>query len=97
MSDRDAAKERAQVLKDLRAKHQTTVDRTQALLKEQGKIERDILKLITEESKTVPVIASELEMPTHRVLWFLTALKKYDQVMEDGMDGEYVLYKRREE
>jgi predicted transcriptional regulator len=97
MSDRDAAKKRAQVLKDLRAKHQTTVDRTQALLKEQGKIERDILKLIKEESKTVPVIASELELPTHRVLWFLTALKKYDQVMEDGMDGEYVLYKRREE
>ena len=97
MSDRDAAKKRAQVLKDLRAKHQTTVDRTQALLKEQGKIERDILKLVKEESKTVPVIASELELPTHRVLWFLTALKKYDQVVEDGMDGEYVLYKRREE
>ena len=97
MSDREATKKRAQVLKELRAKHQTTVDRTQALLKEQGKIERDILKLIKEESKTVPAIASELEMPTHRILWFLTALKKYDQIMEDGMDGEYVLYKRREE
>jgi predicted transcriptional regulator len=97
MSDREATKKRAQVLKELRAKHQITVDRTQALLKEQGKIERDILKLIKEESKTVPAIASELAMPTHRVLWFLTALKKYDQIIEDGMDGEYVLYKRREE
>ncbi len=97
MSDREQAKKRAEILKDLRIKHQSTVDRTQALLKEQGKIERDILKLITEDPKTVPVIAAELEMPTHRVLWFLTALKKYDQVREDGMDGEYVLYKRREE
>jgi predicted transcriptional regulator len=97
MSDREAAKKRAQILKDLRAKHQETVDRTQALLKEQGKIERNILKTIKEESKTVPMIAAELEIPTHRVLWFLTALKKYDQVKEDGMDGEYVLYKRREE
>ena len=97
MNDREEKNKRAQVLKELRAKHQGTVDRTQALLKEQGKIERDILKLIKEESKTVPTIASELEMPTHRVLWFLTALKKYDQVLEDGMDGEYVLYKRREE
>jgi predicted transcriptional regulator len=97
MSDREEKKKRAQALKTLRAKHQTTVDRTQALLKEQGKIERDILKLIKETSKTVPVLAAELELPTHRVLWFLTALKKYDQVMEDGMDGEYVLYKRREE
>ena len=97
MSDREEKKKRAQVLKELRTKHQTTVDRTQALLKEQGKVERDILKLIKEEPKTVPTIASELDMPTHRVLWFLTALKKYDQVMEDGIDGEYVLYKRREE
>jgi len=97
MSDREAAKKQAQILKELRAKHQTTVDQTQALLKEQGKIEREILKLIKEKSLTVPAIAAELEMPTHRVLWFLTALKKYDQVAEDGMDGEYVLYKRREE
>jgi predicted transcriptional regulator len=97
MSDKDAAKKRAQVLKELRSKHQITVDRTQVLLKEQGKIERNILKSIKEESKTVPAIASELDMPTHRVLWFLTALKKYDLVQEDGMDGEYVLYKRREE
>lgn len=97
MSDQVTTKQRAQILKELRAKYQITVDQTQVLLKEQGKIEREILKAIKEESKTVPVIADELELPTHRILWFLTALKKYDQVMEDGMDGEYVLYKRREE
>lgn len=97
MSDREAAKQRAQVLKELRQEHQETVERTQALLKEQGKIEREILNLIKEESLTVPTIAEKLDLPSHRVLWFLTALKKYDQVSEDGMDGEYVLYKRREE
>ena len=97
MSDRDAAKERAQLLKGLRAERQATVDRTQELLKEQGKIEREILKEISSESKTVPEIASNLGLPTSRVLWFLSALKKYDQVQEDGMDGEYVLYKRKEE
>jgi predicted Rossmann fold nucleotide-binding protein DprA/Smf involved in DNA uptake len=97
MSDRQAVKERAQVLKDLRNKHQETVTRTQTLLKEQGKVERDILKLIKDEPKTIPVIAGELKLPSHRILWFLTALKKYDRVQEDGMDGEYVLYKRREE
>jgi predicted transcriptional regulator len=97
MSDKETRKGRAQELKELRVKHQTTVDQTQALLKEQGKIEREILKVIKEESKTIPIIANELGMPTHRILWFLTALRKYDQVREDGMDGEYVLYKRREE
>lgn len=97
MSDRDAAKQRAQILKELRGKHQDTVEKTQALLKEQGKVEREILNLIKEEPLTVPAIAAQLEIPSHRILWFLTALKKYDQVSEDGMDGEYVLYKRREE
>jgi predicted transcriptional regulator len=97
MSPQEKTKKRAQVLKELRTKHQTTVDRTQALLKEQGKIERDILKEIKEESKTIPAIASNLDLPSHRVLWFLTALKKYDLVREDGMDGEYVLYRQREE
>jgi len=97
MSEKDDAKQRAQELKELRVVHQSTVAQTQALLKEQGKIEREIIKLIKEESKTVPDIAASLDMPTHRVLWFLTALKKYDQVKEDGLDGEYVLYKRREE
>ena len=97
MSNREAAKQRAQVLKDLRQQHQATVDSTQALLKEQSKIERAILTLIQNESLTVPAIAEELDLPSHRVLWYLTALKKYDQVSEDGMDGEYVLYKRKEE
>jgi predicted transcriptional regulator len=97
MSEQDAAKQRVQILKELRVERQSTVTQTQALLKEQGKIEREIIKLIKEESKTVPDIAASLDIPPHRVLWFLTALKKYDQVSEDGMDGEYVLYKRREE
>ncbi len=57
MSKREAAKQRAQVLKELRQQHQATVDRTQALLKEQSKIEREILNLIKTESLTVPSLA----------------------------------------
>ena len=96
MSDKEAVKKRAQILKELRVEHKTTVDRTQALLKEQGKVEREILKLIKEESLTIPAIATQIELPTDRVLWFVTALRKYDQIREDGMDGEYVLYRKEE-
>ncbi len=96
MSEKEAVKKRAQILKELRVEHQTTVDRTQALLKEQGKVERKILKLIKEESMTIPSIAAQIELPTHRVLWFVTALRKYDLIREDGMDGEYVLYRKEE-
>lgn len=97
MSRREAAKRRSQMLKDLRSKHQDSVDRTQELFREQKKIERVICKQIREKSKTVPEVAEDIGLPPHRVLWFLTALVKYDIVREDGMCGEYVLYKRKEE
>jgi hypothetical protein len=45
----------------------------------------------------VPEIAAELDMPTRKVLWYLTAYKKYDLVVEEGMCGEYVLYKKLQE
>ena len=96
MSEKEAVKNRAQILKDLRVEHKITVDRTHALLKEQVKVERGILKLIKDESMTVPAIAAQIELPTHRVLWFVTALRKYDLIREDGMDGEYVLYRKEE-
>ena len=97
MSDKKSAKERAEVLKRLRAEHASTVERTQALLKEQKRVEKLICQSIREQAKTVPEIAAEVGMPAHEVLWYLTAYKKYDIVVEEGACGEYFLYKRVQE
>ena len=97
MSDKQAAKQRAETLKRLRAEYAESVERTQARLKEHRQIHKAICQSIRETAKTVPQLAEELEMPSHEVLWFLTAYKKYDIVSENGMCGEYVLYKRVEE
>lgn len=97
MSDREAAKQRTAMLKRLRAEHTDSVSRAQALLKEQRQVHKLICQTIREKAKTVPEIAEEVDMPTHEVLWYLTAYKKYDIVVEDGMCGEYVLYKRVQE
>ena len=94
MSD---AKQRAALLKRLRGENAETVKRTQALLKDQKKVQQLICQNIREQSKTVPEIAASVDMPTHEVLWYLTAFKKYDIVVEDGMCGDYILYKRAEE
>lgn len=94
---RDAAKKRTAVLKRLRSEHADTVARTQTRLKEQKKVHKLICQTIREKAKTVPEIAAEVDMPTHEVLWYLTAYKKYDLVVEDGMCGEYFLYKRVQE
>ena len=88
---------RAQILKDLRAERKDTVQRTQALLKEHKRIHREICKMVRDTPKTVPEIAAAIAMPSHQVLWHLTALKKYDVIAEEGMCGEYVLYTNAEE
>lgn len=90
-------KQRAALLKRVRGEHAETVKRTQALLKKQKKVQQLICQNIREKSKTVPEIAAMVDMPTHEVLWYLTAFKKYDIVVEDGMCGDYILYKRAEE
>jgi predicted transcriptional regulator len=92
-----AAKLRTKMLKQLRVEHGETVARTQAKLKEHKLIHREICQHIRDSAKTVPEIAEALETPSQDILWHLTALKKYDIVTEDGMCGEYVLYKRVEE
>ena len=97
MSKQEAAKQRIQVLKRLRAEHAETVKHTQALLKEQKRVQKLICQSIREKAKTVTEIASEVGMPTHEVLWYLTAFKKYDIVVEEGMCDEYVLYRRVQE
>ena len=95
--NKETAKNRAAVLKELRSEHSETVARTQDLLKEQKKVQKLICQSIRETSKTVPEIAAEVGMPTHEVLWYLTGYKKYDIVVEEGICGEYVLYKKVQE
>ena len=97
MMDKEAAKKRTAILKQLRAEHAENVTRTQAYLKEQKQVQKLLCQSIREQAKTVPEIAVEVDMPTHEVLWYLTAYKKYDIVIEEGMCGDYVLYKRVQE
>ena len=97
MNKKEEARARSEMLKSLRKEHAVTVKRTQTLLKEHKRIHREICKAIRDTAKTIPEIAEVMEMPSHQVLWHITALKKYDVVAEEGMCGEYVLYKRAEE
>ena len=97
MTDREKAKQRSQMLKELREEHKDTVASTQERLKNQKKIYRDINKVIKDEPKTVPEIAEAVGLETHIVLWNLTVLRKYGNVSETGMSGEYFLYGLTEE
>ena len=97
MKNKEEAKKRALFLKRLRAEHQETVDRTQALLKEQKAIRRQICKPLRESPKAVPELAEITGMPANEILWHVTAMKKYGLIVENGMCGEYYLYQMAED
>jgi predicted transcriptional regulator len=92
MTTKEEAKKRAILLKRLREAHKETVSRTQALLKEQKAIRRQICQPMREEPKAVPELAGLTGIPADQVLWHVTAMKKYGLVEENGMCGEYYLY-----
>jgi len=91
-TNKEAAKARTALLKRLREQHKDTVERTQALLKEQKATRRSICQVMRGTPKTVPEVAEATGLPAHDVLWHIIAMKKYDQVVEADMCGEYYLY-----
>ncbi|MFN2138697.1 MAG: hypothetical protein ACK2UK_22265 [Candidatus Promineifilaceae bacterium] len=87
------AKQRAIMLKKLREEHKDSVARTQTLLKEQKGLRQQICRHMREEPRTIPDLAGLTGIPAPDILWHVTAMKKYGQVEEVGMCGEYYLYK----
>jgi predicted transcriptional regulator len=88
---------RGEMLKQLRKEHAATVERTQALLKVQKRVQQEICQFIRENPKTVPEIAEAIGMPAHEVLWYVASFKKYGLLVENGMCADYPLYQKAEE
>jgi predicted Rossmann fold nucleotide-binding protein DprA/Smf involved in DNA uptake len=97
MSTKEEAKKRTNLLKSLREEHQDTVARTQAWLKEQKAVRKQLCQAIVDAAKTVPEIAELTGIPADQVLWHVTAMKKYDLVVEAGMCDEYYQYQMAED
>jgi predicted transcriptional regulator len=89
---KEEAKQRTAKLKALRDQHQDSVERTRALLKTQQAVRRQICQQLRSGPKIVPEIADATGLPSHDVLWHITAMKKYDLVVEVGQCGEYYQY-----
>ena len=92
MSNKEDAKKRAQLLKRLREDYKDSVARTQALLKEQKAIRRQICQAMRDAPRTVPDVAQATGLPADQVLWHITAMRKYDLVAEAEICGEYYTY-----
>ncbi len=91
------AKTPIEVLKGLRESHAASFSRTQEMLKTQKQTQQAITKSLKEQPRTVPAIATLSGLLSKDVLWWLAAMKKYCLVAEEGMDGDYPIYKLVEE
>jgi predicted transcriptional regulator len=97
MTTKQDAKKRAILLKRLREEHKDTVTATQALLREQKAIRKQICQPMREAPKAVPELADITGLSAEQILWHVTAMKKYGLVVENGMCGEYYLYQMAED
>ncbi len=97
MSEKEDKKARTQMLKELREKHEASVEETRELLKSQQTVRRTIQKAIADEPKTIPQTAEETGLPATDVLWHLMAMKKYGLVVESDMQGDYYTYQLAKE
>ena len=86
-----------EVLKGLRESHAASFARTQELLKSQKQAQQAITKALKEQPRSVLDVSQATGLPSKDVLWWLAALKKYGLVAEDGMNGDYPIYKLVEE
>jgi predicted transcriptional regulator len=90
--DNVTAKDDKEKLKALREERKDLLERN----KERLKIQNQELNLIKKELKngpgTVPAIAAATGLPGDKVLWYVSALKKYGEIAEGELTGSYFNY-----
>lgn len=78
-----------QVLKDRRGPlPKELLDRVRT----QNAAKTAIRRALRDGPLTVPEIAEAAGLGTKEVLWYVTAMRKYGQLVEDSQDGDYMRY-----
>lgn len=95
VKDKERARERTQMLIDLRKRHAEPVKLAQDLLKEQQSIRKTLERALQGAPRSVPQLAKQVGVSADVVLWHITAMKKYGLVEETELDesGDYYLYR----
>ncbi len=65
-------------------------------LKEQNKIRKAIMEALKSEPKTIPELASELNMDSSVVMWYVMTMIKYGLIEVGEEEDDYYKYKLAE-
>lgn len=63
-----------------------------AWVRQQNEELKAIRKALKEGPKTIPAVAAATGLRSDRVMWYVMALKRYGEVVEEGLEGHYFLY-----
>ena len=85
----DAKKE---ALKSLRESRKKTIDSVRKRVTETRTVRKRLSEALSEGPKTVPELTGITGIPSHKVLWHLTSMKKYGKVGEGDQSGDYFQY-----
>jgi hypothetical protein len=87
-----SAKDEKEKLKALREDRKEILDRNKERLKKQNQEVNLVKKELKGGPKTVPELVAATGLPGDRVLWYIMALKKYNEIQEGELLGEYFRY-----
>ncbi|MCD6492242.1 MAG: hypothetical protein J7K36_00310 [Archaeoglobaceae archaeon] len=65
-------------------------------LKEQNKIRKAIMEALKSEPKTIPELASELNMDSSVIMWYVMTMIKYGLIEVGEEEDDYYKYKLAE-
>jgi hypothetical protein len=87
-----SVKDEKEKLKALREERKEILDRNKERLKKQNQEVNLIKKELKGGPKTVPEMVAATGLSGDRVLWYIMALKKYNEIQEGELVGEYFKY-----
>jgi len=90
--DEPSAKEDKEKLKALREERKDLLDRNKERLKKQNQEVNLIKQALKDAPLTVPEIADATKLAADKVLWYVSALKKYGEINEGELTGAYFKY-----
>ncbi len=73
---------------------ETKINEIRNRIKIDTEVKGKILRAL-EKPKTIPELAKEIGLPTEKTLWYVISLKIAKRIVEAGVEGNYVLYRRK--
>ena len=88
--------DRIAALKRVREERKESLEEAMAKAKANDHVRKKVMNAMKAGAGTVPEIAGASGIASHEVLWHVTAMKKYDQVLEEGQESGYYRYRLAE-